>query len=97
MFAGECASLCLVVLVVTIDGFVHPLLQQSFLIVSEERITESAPYDYDDIPTRTAKCAFELLNDLAVSANRSVETLQVAVDNENEIVEPLARRQTQYA
>ncbi len=40
---------------------------------------------------RAAECGFEFLNDLAVAAHRTVETLQVAVDDENQVVEFLAR------
>ena len=38
------------------------------------------------------KSAFQLLDDLAVAAHRPVEALQVAVDDEDEVVELLARR-----
>src|SRR6185437_10700265 len=48
--------------------------------------------DFDDVPTRAAEDAFELLDDLAVSAHGTVETLQVAVDDPLEIVETFARR-----
>ena len=37
------------------------------------------------------KMAFELLNDLAVAADRAVEPLQVAVDDEDQVVELFAR------
>ena len=35
---------------------------------------------------------FEFLDDLAVAAHRAVEPLQVAVDDEDQVVELLARR-----
>ena len=47
----------------------------------------------DDVPPRAAEHRFELLDDLAVAANRTVEPLQVAVDDEDEVVDLLARRQ----
>ena len=41
--------------------------------------------------------AFELLDDLAVAAHRAVEPLEVAVDDEDQVVELLARRQRDRA
>src|SRR6202011_1561118 len=49
----------------------------------------------DDVPASSPKGRFELLDDLAVAANRAVEPLQVAVHDEDEIVELLARGQRQ--
>ena len=37
------------------------------------------------------KCGLQLLHDLAVAAHRAVEALEVAVDDEGEVVEPFAR------
>src|SRR5262249_36626537 len=42
-------------------------------------------------PARAPKNRFELLNNVAVTANRTVEPLQVAVDDEDQIVELFAR------
>ena len=44
-----------------------------------------------------AELAFELLDDLAVAAHRAVEALQVAVDDEDQVVETLARREADGA
>ena len=44
-----------------------------------------------------AEDRLELLDDLAVAADRAVEPLQVAVDDEGEVVEALARRDAQRA
>jgi hypothetical protein len=43
------------------------------------------------------KVAFELLDDLAVAAHRAVQALQVAVDDEDQVVELFARRQADGA
>jgi hypothetical protein len=43
------------------------------------------------------KVAFELLDDLAVAAHRAVQALQVAVDDEDQVVELLARGQADGA
>src|SRR5271167_1863533 len=49
-----------------------------------------APDDLDDVPSGTAKVAFQLLNDLAVAPHRAVETLEVAIDYEDQVVEHFA-------
>jgi hypothetical protein len=51
-----------------------------------------SPDQLDDVPAGTAEGAFEFLDDLAVATHRTVEPLQVAVDDEDQVVEPLARR-----
>ena len=45
------------------------------------------------VPAGAAEGGFQLLDDLAVAAHRAVEALQVAVDDEDQVVEPLARGQ----
>src|SRR5205085_1068919 len=47
----------------------------------------------DDVPADAAELRLQLLHDLAVAAHRAVEALQVAVDNENQVVELLATGQ----
>ena len=47
----------------------------------------------DDVPAGAAERRLELLDDLPVAAHRAVETLQVAVDDEDQVVELLARRE----
>ena len=51
----------------------------------------------DDVPAGAAERRFELLDDLAVAAHRAVEPLQVAVDDEDQVVELLARGQRDRA
>ena len=53
--------------------------------------------DLDHVPTVAAEHGLELLDDLAVAAHRAVEALQVAVDDEDQVVEPLAAGQRQRA
>src|SRR3712207_7423764 len=45
---------------------------------------------FDDVPARAAEDRLELLDDLPVAAHGAVEALQVAVDDEDEVVELLA-------
>ena len=66
-------------------------MQQARLVLLEERIPVAAPDDFDDVPAGAAERAFQLLDDLAVAAHRAVEPLQVAVDDEDQVVELLAR------
>ena len=47
----------------------------------------------DHVPAGAAEDRFELLDDLAVAAHRTVEPLQVAVDHEDQVVELFARRE----
>ena len=51
----------------------------------------AAPNDLDDVPARTAEQTFEFLDDFAVAAHRTVEPLQIAVDDPDQVVEVLAR------
>ncbi len=86
---GVRAALCLVVLVLPVDGLVRALLQQARRVLGEQGIPQPPPDYLDDVPARAAKRALQLLDDLAVAANRTVESLQVAVDDENQVVELL--------
>ena len=54
-----------------------------------------APQHLDDVPARAGEQRLQLLDDLAVAAHRTVEPLQVAVDDEGEVVELLARGERQ--
>ena len=54
-----------------------------------------APQALDDVPAGAGEQRLELVDDPAVAAHRPVEALQVAVDDEGAVVEPLARRQRQ--
>ena len=69
------------------------LTSRPCLVLGQQRIPVVAPDDLDDVPAGAAEDAFELLNDLAVAAHRAVEPLQVAVDDEDQVVELLARGQ----
>ena len=86
-----------VLLVLTVDHFGHPLRQQAFVVVREQRIPIAAPQHLDDVPAGAAEDRLELLDDLTVAAHRPVKTLQVAVDDENQVVELFARRQADGA
>src|SRR6202048_316238 len=78
-------------LVFAADERAHALAQQTFGVALENGIPLAAPENLDDIPARAAKRRLKFLNNLAVAAHRTVEALQVAVHDENQIVELFAR------
>src|SRR5699024_9271588 len=47
----------------------------------------TTPQDLDDVPTGTAERGFKFLNNLAVTTHRPIETLQVTVDHEGEVIQ----------
>src|SRR5882672_897318 len=91
----EFAVLCAERLVLAIDGGGKAAHERVLGIALEERIPVRTPKHLDDIPTGTDEERLELLDDLAVAADRAVETLQIAVDDEGEVVETLARSEGQ--
>ncbi len=67
------------------------LLQPLVHVAREERVPVGGPEQLDHVPARAGEEALQLLHDGAVAAHRAVEALQVAVDDEHEVVELLAR------
>ena len=61
------------------------------MIASQQRVPIRAPDHLDDVPARAPERGLELLDDLAVAADRAVEALEVAVDDEDQVVELFAR------
>src|SRR5689334_2138616 len=59
------------------------------MVASEKRIPIAAPDNLDYVPASSTESAFEFVNDLSVPAHRTIETLQIAVNDEDEIVELL--------
>ena len=86
-----------VLLVLAVDDLAHALHEQAVVVLREQRVPVAAPDDLDDVPADAAEDGLELLDDLAVAAHRAVEALQVAVDDEDQVVEPLAGRQRDRA
>ena len=80
-----------VFLVLSIDDFGHALGQQTGFIFLEESVPIASPDHLDHIPTRTTEDRFKLLNDLAVSSHRTVEALQIAINDKDKVVEFLTR------
>ena len=84
-------------LVFAVHRFHHDAAQRAIGVAGQQLVPVRAPDELDDVPAGAAEVAFQLLDDLAVAAHRTVQTLQVAVDDEDEVVELLARRQTDGA
>ncbi len=85
----------LVGLVVAIGGDVHQIDQGTIGVGGEQRIPAATPHDFDHIPAGPAEEALQLLHDLAVAADRSVQALQIAVDDEGQVVQTLVGGQLQ--
>ena len=79
-----------VLLVLAVDDLAHAADQQSLLVAREQRVPLAAPDHLDHVPADPAEDGFELLDDLSVAAHGAVEPLEVAVDDEDQIVERLA-------
>jgi hypothetical protein len=78
-------------LVLAVHRLHHPLSEDALLVAQEQRVPLGSPDQLDDVPAGAAESPLEFLDDLAVAAHRTIEALQVAVDHENQVVEPLAR------
>ncbi len=97
VLAHVTARLRLVGLEVAVGGAVHEVTERSVGVVVDERVPLTTPDDLDDVPARAAEERLEFLDDLAVTAHRTVETLKVAVDDEREVVETVVRGELQRA
>ena len=82
-------------LVVAVERLVHLVEQDAVLVAGQEVIPLACPDDLDHVPAGAAEDGLQLLDDLAVAAHRAVEALEVAVDDEREVVEPLASGERQ--
>src|SRR5690606_28670640 len=93
MLARVGAAEGLAVLVLAVDGFHHQLAQHALVVARQQRIPVAAPDQLDDVPAGAPEAAFQFLDDLAVAAHRAVQALQVAVDDEDQVVQALAAGQ----
>ena len=79
-----------VLLELAVDRLVHLRDEGAVRVAGQELVPLAAPDHLDHVPPGAPEDPLQLLDDLAVAANRAVEALQVAVDHEGEVVEPLA-------
>ena len=91
------AVLGLEVLVLAVDALLHALEQQPGLVRGQQRVPARPPDDLDDVPAGAAEDPLQLLDDLPVAAHRAVEALQVAVDDEDQVVQLLPAGQRDRA
>ena len=88
---GIAAALGLEVLVLAVDRLLHAPAEQPLGVAHQEGVPVRAPDHLDDVPAGPAERRLQLLDDLAVAPHRAVEALEVAVDDEDEVVELLPR------
>ena len=74
-------------LVVTITSVVHDVNEGTVAVGLQQRVPAGSPNNLDDVPASATEDSLKFLNNLAVATHRSVQTLQVAVDDEGEVVE----------
>ena len=74
-------------LIVTIQRFVHQLDQLAGSVFLQQRIPTGAPQNFDYIPACAAKHAFQLIDNFTVTNNRTIQTLQVTVDNKDQVIQ----------
>ena len=94
--AHEAAGLRLEGLVVAVQGLVHDAHELTGVVSLEQGVPLAAPHDLDDVPAGTPEERLQLLDDLAVAAHGAVETLQVAVDHEGQVVQLVVGRELQH-
>src|SRR5262249_10498865 len=86
-----------VLLVLTVVDLVHALHEEPGVVAGQQRVPVVSPDYFDDIPATPAEDRLELLDDFTVAAYWTVQALQVAIDDPDQIVELLARRECQRA
>ena len=85
------ARLDRVLLEVAVERGVHPVDEHAVDVACEQVVPRAAPNDLDRVPAHAAERRLEFLDHLAVAAHGAVEALEVAVDDEDEVVELLPR------
>ncbi|CAB4585279.1 unannotated protein [freshwater metagenome] len=87
----------LIRLEVTVGGVVHQIAERTVVILAQQFVPFAAPHNLDDMPTGTAEKRLQLLNDFSVTANRAIESLQIAVNDKREVVEAIVCCELQSA
>jgi hypothetical protein len=86
-----------VLLEVAVGRGVHLVEQHAVDVASEQLVPPGPPDHLDDVPAGTTEHRLGLLDDLAVAPHRAVQALQVAIDDEDQVVEVLAAGDTEGA
>ena len=84
-------------LVVTVEAFLHAVAQNPLIVLRQQTVPAAAPDHLDNMPPGTSEGGFQFLDDLAVAPDRPVQALQIAIDHQDQIVQPLPGRDRQRA
>src|SRR5699024_11080556 len=87
VLANETTVFSLISLVVTIWCLVHNTNELTRVIGFQQWVPFATPQYLDDIPASTAERSFKFLDNLAITANRAVQTLEVTVDDKRDVVQ----------
>ena len=80
---------------VAVESRVHLVEQHAVDVTRQQLVPAPAPDDLDHVPSASPQQRLQLLDDLAVAPDRTVEALKVAVDDEGEVVQAFAGRQAE--
>ena len=97
VFTGPGTAFVLAILIVAVHGFIHQLLQNAVFILCEQRIPMATPGHFQNVPACATEHAFQFLNDLAVTTNRAIQTLQVTVHHKHQVIQMLTASQRDSA
>ena len=97
VFAHVRPVACLHHLILAVDDLLHTLDQHPVFVTRQQLVPIAAPNQFEHVPARATEVALKLLNNLAVATHRTVEALQVAVDNEHQVIELFAARHADRA
>ena len=77
----------------TIDNLFHASPQDPMGILGKQWVPVAPPDHLENTPACTPKTRFKLLDDFAIAAYRAIQSLKIAVDHKNQIVQLLATGQ----
>ena len=80
-----------IALVITVHTFFHASSQGAVHVLGQQLVPAAAPDHLDHIPAGADEGGFQFLNDLAITPHRAVETLQIAVHHQNQIIQLFSR------
>src|SRR3989304_2074169 len=79
-----------VLLVLPINVFFHHFNQNAIVVLGKQWVPIVPPYNLDDIPSSATKNGFEFLDNFAIPTYWPVKSLQIAIDDENQIIQLLS-------
>src|SRR5579862_265122 len=84
-----------IALKLSIDGLTKPASDDIVPVASKEFIPIGSPKELYYVPTRAREKTLQLLHNRAVAADGSIQPLQIAVHDEDQVVEIFAGSKTQ--